>query len=97
MTALPGWPAVSGAATFQHIRRALAGTIGRDAAGALRKGILPYTATQLITGSATMNVAVGPFVAVLDRNGAILLANDGTVNVLLSAAPLPVPGGRSST
>lgn len=87
MTALPGWPAVSGAATFQHIRRALSGQVARDAAGNLRKGILPYTTTALVTGTATMNVAVAQFVAVLDRNGAIFLANDGTVNVLLSSAP----------
>lgn len=87
MTALPGWPAVSGAATFQHIRRALAGQVVRSAAGVLRKGILPTHTGPLVTGTETMNVAVAPFVAVLDRNGAIFLANDGTVNVLLSSAP----------
>lgn len=87
MTALPGWPAVSGAATFQHIRRALAGQVVKNTAGVLRKGILPINTTALVTGTATMNVAVGGFVAVLDRNGAIFLANDGAVNVLLSSAP----------
>jgi len=87
MTALPGWPAVSGAATFQHIRRALAGQVVRSDAGVLRKGILPAHTGPLVTGTSTMNVAVGPFVAVLDRNGAIFLANDGTVNVQLSSAP----------
>ena len=49
MTALPGWPAVSGAATFQHIRRALAGQIVRDTSGAIRKGILPHTTAALVT------------------------------------------------
>jgi hypothetical protein len=87
MTALPGWPAVSGAATFQHIRRSLAGTVVKSAAGVLRKGILPISTAALVTGTATMNVAVGAFVAVLDRNGAVFLPNDGSVNVLLSSAP----------
>lgn len=87
MTALPGWPAVSGAATFQHIRRALAGQVARSSAGVLRTGIFPAATSALVTGTATMNVAVGPFVAVLDRNGAVFLANDGSATVLLSSAP----------
>lgn len=87
MTALPGWPAVSGAATFQHIRRSLAGQVAKSAAGVLRSGILPSSTAALVTGTATMNVAVGPFVAVADRNGAVFIPNDGPVNVLLSSAP----------
>lgn len=87
MTARPGWPAVSGAATFQDIRRALAGQVVKTTAGVLRKGLLPIGTGALLAGTATMNVAVAAFVAVLDRNGAIFLANDGTVNVLLSSAP----------
>lgn len=87
MTVQPGWPAVSGAATFQHIRRSLAGQVVKSAAGVLRKGLLPVATTSLVTGTATMNVAVGAFVAVLDRNGAVFVPNDGSVNVLLSSAP----------
>jgi hypothetical protein len=34
-----------------------------------------------------MDVAVGAFVAVIDRNGAVFVPNDGSVNVLLSSAP----------
>lgn len=87
MTALPGWPAVSGAATFQHIRRSLAGQIVKNTAGALRSGIFPFSTAPLVTGTASMNVAVGAFVAVADRNGAVFIPNDGSVNVLLSSAP----------
>lgn len=87
MTARPGWPAVSGAATFQDIRRALAGQVARNTAGTIRKGILPAHTDPILSGTATMNIAVAAFVVVLDRNGAVFLANDGTVNVLLSSAP----------
>ena len=87
MALFDGWPAVSGAATFQEIRKSLAGQVVRDAAGVMRKGIFPTTAAALVTGTATMNVAVASFVAALDRNGLVLVANEGAANVLLSSAP----------
>lgn len=87
MAVIDGWPAVSGAATFQEIRKSLAGQVVRDAAGVMRKGIFPTSTAALVTGTATMNVSVASFVAALDRNGLVLVANDGAANVLLSSAP----------
>ncbi|MFD4111628.1 hypothetical protein ACFWWU_36555 [Streptomyces sp. NPDC058650] len=87
MPAVPGFPASSGLATFQHIRRALAGLIVRDAAGTLRKGVLRTSDASLIVGKTTMAVDVGDFVAVLDRNGAVLVPNVGVTTVSISAAP----------
>lgn len=87
MTALNGWPAVSGAATFQDIRRSLAGTVAKSAAGVLRKGILPINTTNLLSGTATMVINVATHVAVLDRNGAVFMPNEGVTPVTLSSAP----------
>lgn len=87
MTLRPGWPAVSGAATFLDIRQTRAGEFARSAAGVLRSGILPAHPNALVTAKATMAVDVAAFVAVIDRNGAVGVANDGTVAVTISAAP----------
>lgn len=87
MTARPAFPAVSGAATFQDIRRSFTGMVETSAAGALRTGILPSGTGQLITGTASMVVNVQTCVIVLDRNGAIFLPNDGVHPVQLSSAP----------
>ncbi|WP_100811798.1 hypothetical protein [Microbacterium sp. BR1] len=94
MTAVNGWPAVSGAATFQDIRRALAGTVVKSSAGVLRKGILPISTSALLSGTATMVVNVATHVAVLDRNGAVFMPNEGVAPVTLSSAP--VSGSRWS-
>ncbi|WP_394685333.1 hypothetical protein [uncultured Microbacterium sp.] len=87
MTVRPGFPAGSGAATFQDIRRSLAGQVVKSAAGVLRTGILPIGTGQLITGTASMVVNVQTCVIVLDRNGAVFLPNDGVQPVQLSSAP----------
>lgn len=87
MTVRPAWPAVSGAATFQDIRRALAGQVVKSAAGALRTGILPIGTGPLMVGTASMIVNVQTCVVVLDRNGAVFLPNDGVQPVQLSSAP----------
>ena len=87
MTVRPGWPAVSGAATFQDIRRALAGQVVKSAAGVLRTGILPIGTGPLMVGTASMIVNVQTCVVVLDRNGAVFMANDGVQTVQLSSAP----------
>ncbi|GLU91358.1 hypothetical protein [Agromyces sp. NBRC 114283] len=87
MAARPGFPAVSGAATFDDIRRAMAGDFARNAAGALRPGILPHTDAPLITGKASMAVDVAMVNLLIDRSGAVRLSNDGTVSVTISAAP----------
>lgn len=87
MTERPGWPAVSGAATFDDIRRAVTGDFARNAAGVLRAGILPHSTAPLITAKASMAVDVAAFYAVIDRDGAVRVPNDGTTSVTLSAAP----------
>lgn len=87
MTVRPGFPAVSGAATFQDIRRALAGQVAKSAAGVLRTGILPIGTGPLMVGTASMVVNVQTCVVVLDRNGAVFLPNDGVQAVQLSSAP----------
>jgi hypothetical protein len=51
-------------------------------------GILDRSQDNLVTGNSnSMGVTVHPFNAVLNRYGALLIQNDGNVNVLLSAAP----------
>lgn len=51
-------------------------------------GILDRSQDNLVTGrSDSMSVTVHPFNAVLNRYGALLIQNDGDVNVPLSAAP----------
>lgn len=87
MTVRPGFPAVSGAATFLDIRRALESEVAHSAAGAIRAGIYPFHTNALVTSKATMAVDVGAFIAAIDRNGLVRVANDGTVSVSISAAP----------
>ena len=51
-------------------------------------GILDRSQDNLVTGkSNSMSVTVHPFNAVLNRYGALLIQNDGNVNVPLAAAP----------
>lgn len=60
-----------------------------NADGSPRGGVTAPVGTNLVTGTATMNVSVGAFAAVAVRDGGvILLANDGPVNVLIDAAPV---------
>lgn len=87
MTVRPGFPAVSGAATFQDIRRSLSGQLAKSAAGVLRTGILPIGTGPLMVGTASMVVNVQTCVVVHDRNGAVYLPNDGVQPVQLSSAP----------
>lgn len=57
--------------------------------GTPRSGLTSPIATALVGGSATMNVTVGAFNAIAARDsGAIKLANDGVINVLISTAPV---------
>lgn len=87
MTARPGWPAVSGAATFDDIRRASAGDFIRNTSGTLRAGVVPHSTAALITGKGSMAVDVALFYAIIDRSGAVRVPNDGTVSVTISNAP----------
>lgn len=51
-------------------------------------GILDRSQDNLVTGNGnSMSVTVHPFNAVLNRYGALLIQNDGNVNVSLGAAP----------
>lgn len=51
-------------------------------------GILDRSQDNLVTGNSnSMSVTVHPFNAVLNRYGALLIQNDGNVNVPLKAAP----------
>lgn len=51
-------------------------------------GILDRSQDNLVTGNGnSMSVTVHPFNAVLNRYGALLIQNDGNVNVPLNAAP----------
>lgn len=51
-------------------------------------GILDRSQDNLVTGNSnSMSVTVHPFNAVLNRYGALLIQNDGNVNVPLGAAP----------
>jgi hypothetical protein len=56
--------------------------------GTPRGGVTSPVGVNLLSSTATMNVAVAAFNAVAGRDsGAILLANDGPVNVTLTSAP----------
>lgn len=82
-----GFPGHSARGTFADLRRDLEGAVVRSAAGVMRAGVFPGSATQLVTGRADMNVDVADFRAVQNRGGAIFLANDGVAQVALDAAP----------
>ena len=81
--------AVSGKATFFDARRDMSGFFVCD--NTTMKpiaGILDRSQDNLVTGRGdSMSVTVHAFNAVLNRYGALLLQNDGDVNVPLSAAP----------
>ena len=79
--------AVSGAASFLDARRDMAGLFECDSDGNPIAGILDAPDTLVSGVSSGMKVTVAPFQAVLSRYGALLISNDGTYTVSLSAAP----------
>lgn len=81
--------AVSGKASFMDARRDMSGLFVCDKTTMLPiAGILDRSQDNLVTGNSnSMSVTVHPFNAVLNRYGALLIQNDGNVNVPLSAAP----------
>lgn len=91
MSLRPGFPAVSEAATFLDIRRAVESEIAHDATGAIRAGVYPIFGTgPILSGtsdSGPMTVDVAPFLAGLDRNGLVRVYHEGTDQVEISAAP----------
>lgn len=81
--------AVSGKASFMDARRDMSGLFICDKTTMLPiAGILDRSQDSLVTGNSnSMSVTVHPFNAVLNRYGALLIQNDGNVNVPLAAAP----------
>lgn len=81
--------AVSGNASFMDARRDMSGLFVCDKTTMLPiAGILDRSQDNLVTGNSnSMTVTVHPFNAVLNRYGALLIQNDGNVNVPLKAAP----------
>lgn len=83
-----GFPGHNAAAAFADIRRDLEGSVVRDAAGKMRAGVFPAHFNALVTGRSDMKVAIADFRAVIDRGGAIFMANVGAdTSVTLDAAP----------
>lgn len=81
--------AVSGKASFLDARRDMSGLFVCDKTTMMPiAGILDRSQDNLVTGNGnSMSVTVHPFNAVLNRYGALLIQNDGNVNVPLAAAP----------
>ena len=81
--------AVSGKASFLDARRDMSGLFVCDNTTMMPiAGILDRSQDTLVTGNSnSMSVTVHPFNAVLNRYGALLIQNDGNVNVPLGAAP----------
>jgi hypothetical protein len=81
--------AVSGNASFLDARRDMSGLFVCDKTTMLPiAGILDRSQDNLVTGNSnSMSVTVHPFNAVLNRYGALLIQNDGNVNVSIAAAP----------
>lgn len=81
--------AVSGKASFLDARRDMSGLFVCDKTTMLPiAGILDRSQDNLVTGNSdSMSVTVHPFNAVLNRYGALLIQNDGNVDVPLDAAP----------
>lgn len=81
--------AVSGKASFMDARRDMSGLFVCDKTTMLPiAGILDRSQNNLVTGNSnSMSVTVHPFNAVLNRYGALLIQNDGNVQVPLNAAP----------
>lgn len=83
----PAFPAVSGAANFDHIRRDLSGLVVSDAAGVPRAGVFSRNNGALLSARADRAVNVGPFEAALYRAGVLFTSHDGTSTVPIDAAP----------
>lgn len=81
--------AVSGNASFMDARRDMSGLFVCNKTTMLPiAGILDRSQDNLVTGNGnSMSVTVHPFNAVLNRYGALLIQNDGDVNVPIAAAP----------
>ena len=81
--------AVSGKASFMDARRDMSGLFVCDKTTMMPvAGILDRSQDNLVTGNSdSMSVTVHSFNAVLNRYGALLIQNDGSVKVPLAASP----------
>jgi hypothetical protein len=82
------FPGPTTLATTTDGRKDIAGLVLRSMAGVARSGIFPRTQAALVAARSDMQVDVAAFEAVaVQFGGPILLANDGTVQAALAAAP----------
>ena len=90
MTMRKGWPAKKAATDADDTRGDLRSLVTLQVDGTPKTGISSYWNSLFpVSATATMNVSVGTFAAVAARDGgAVLLSNDGPVNVLLDPAPV---------
>lgn len=89
MTMRKGQPAKLAATDANDTRYDYNNDVVCNADGSPRGGVTSPIGTNIITGTATMNVSVNLFAAVAVRDaGVVKLANDGPVNVLIGAAPV---------
>lgn len=82
--------AVGTVTPYDHKMAQVALFVKTTTANLIRPGVLYNGVSNIVTGLGTMSYAVGPFSAVLTRGataGAVILTNDGTVNVATTAAP----------
>lgn len=79
-----------GTVTPEDHKLAQAGLVVKDTAGKIRPGLFWEGNETIVTGKSGMSYDVARFNAALSRgatSGAVLLANDGVVNVSTTAAP----------
>lgn len=79
-----------GTVTPEDHKLAQAGLVTKNTTGAIRAGVFWSGNATLITGTAGMSYDVAAFTAATTRgaaSGAVLLTNNGTVNVTTTAAP----------
>lgn len=89
MTMRKGLPVKNGLTDADDTRYDFRNLVTLNADGTPRQGITGPVGTNLVTGTATMNVSVAAFSAVARRDsGVVLLANDGPTNVLIGTAPV---------
>lgn len=85
-----GWAVNSVSIDAPDARLAMAGLVVRDTSHAVRSGVFATKVRSVVSPRADMKVDVGFFNAVFSRGaayGAMLFANDGTVQVPIDVAP----------
>lgn len=85
-----GWAVNSVSIDAPDARLAMAGLVVRDTSHVVRSGVFGTKVRSIVTARADMKVDVAFFNAVFSRGaayGAVLLSNDGTVQVTIDTAP----------